>query len=281
MNTTTSHHADRPIALITGGSRGIGLALARQFLQHDHDLILVARDETTLARAAEDLEREYPGRAVTPISLDLSVADAPAELFRRLKAKGIQIDVLVNNAGVGDYGPFAESDPDRLSAMMRLNMQAPTELIRRFLPAMIARGSGRILNVASLTAFFSGGANWSSYVASKHYMLAFSRGLRGELAGSGVSVTALCPGPVATDFVQRSAVGGTRVYRWLSKLDPDAVARRACRAAMAGRAVVVPGGVNKLLAFLGELPPRGIARTVFAFLLRGNASGETLPERVA
>ncbi len=281
MNTTGNSQSDRPTALITGGSRGIGFTLAKQFAQHNHDLILVARDETRLSRAAHDLEGTYPGCTVTTIGLDLSAEEAPAGLFRRLQATGGPIDVLVNNAGVGEYGPFLESDPARLSAMIRLNVLSLTALTRLFLPGMIERGRGRILNVASLVAFYGGGPNWTSYVASKHYVLAFTRGLRGELAGSGVTVTALCPGPTATDFASHSPVGGARVYRWLPKVAPAAVARSAYRATMAGRAVVVPGLSNKILAFLGELPPRAVAQAVFTFLLKGNRALRRVAGRVS
>ena len=260
----------RPTALVTGGSRGIGLELAREFARNGHDLVLVARNAADLHLAAEKLEGDY-GCSVTTFTLDLTADKAPVELFRQLEAKDTQIDVLVNNAGSGNYGPFADSDLDKQLDMLRVNILSLTALTRLFLPGMVERGSGRILNVASLAAYFSSGPNWSSYVASKHYVLAFTRGLAKELSGSGVSITLLSPGPTATDFVRQADIGASRVYRWLPKVTPANVARAAYIATMAGRFAVVPGIINKLLAFLGELPPRGIAQTVFAFLLRGNA----------
>ncbi len=271
MQMTGNNDRGRPTALITGGSKGIGLELAKQFAQHGHDLVLVARDRRDLERAAGEL-RGHNRCAVTPIRLDLAADDAPAELARELRSRDIQIDVLVNNAGVGDHGPFAESDPDRLSAMLKLNILSLTALTRQFLPGMIARGRGRILNLSSVVAFFAGGPQWTGYVASKHYVLAFSRGLRGELSGTGVTVTALCPGPTATDFVAHSGAGRSRVYRWVPKMSPSAIARAGYRAVMAGKIFIAPGPVNKLFAFLGELPPRGIAQAVFAFLSRANSA---------
>lgn len=278
MKNTKDGDLARLRVLITGGSRGIGLELAKQFAQRGHDLVVVGRDETELRRAANELEGQYRC-TVTPVSLDLVAHDAPTVLLHELDAQGIHIDVLVNNAGTGDYGPFAGQDPERLSAMVRLNTVSLTNLTRAFLPRMIERGRGRILNVSSLVAFFAGGANWAGYVASKQYVLALTRGLRGELSGTGVTVTALCPGPTETDFVARSGLGGIRVYRWLPKIRPSAVACAGYRAAMAGRAVAVPGVLNKVLAFLGELPPRSIAQAVFAFLSRGGRVADGRFER--
>ncbi len=268
MNSESAEKG-RPVALITGGSKGIGLELAREFAAHGHDLVLVARDEARLQQAAGELQREHRCK-VTTLSLDLGEKGAAAELHRRVRERGIEVEVLVNNAGIGDYGPLLQSDPERLDRMLELNVVALTGITRRFLPRMVERGSGRILNVASLVAFFSGGPHWVSYVASRHYVLAFSRGLAKELSGSGVTVTALCPGATATEFVEAAGAGSARVYRWLPGVGVAAVARAGYRAAMAGRTVVVPGLLNKVFAFLGELPPRAVAQQVFAFL---SASG--------
>lgn len=265
---------ERLAALITGGSKGIGLELARQFARRGHDLVLVARNGDALERTASGLEAQY-GCTVTPIRLDLTVDDAPDVLTHALEAQGIHIDVLVNNAGVGGYAPLAESDPDRLSAMLRLNTVSLTMLTRALLPAMIACGRGRILNVASVVAFFSGGSSWAAYVASKHYVLALTRGLKGELTGTGVTVTALCPGPTATDFAEESGVGHARVYRWFPRARASAVARAGYHGVMAGRTIVVPGLLHKALAVLGELPPRRIAQGVFAFLSRSGTETAT------
>ena len=266
MPRHTNNKPERSTALITGGSRGIGLELAKAFAQNGHDLVLVARGKEPLESASNRLTEEY-GCTVTVIPLDLTAEGAPADLFRQVQEQGVRIDVLVNNAGIADYGPFSDSDPGHLAAMLQLNVVGLSLLTRLFLPDMIERGSGRILNVASVVAFFAGASNWAAYVASKQYVLALTRGLRGELRGTGVSVTALCPGPAETGFADLSGVGRTRAYRWLPKVHPSAVARKAYRGTMAGRCYVIPGLLNKVNAVLGELPPRGIAQAVLSFLL--------------
>ncbi|MEN8179892.1 MAG: SDR family oxidoreductase [Pseudomonadota bacterium] len=270
MTTNETIWESRPTALITGGSRGIGFELAKQFAQHGHDLILASRNQSELQRAADKLHKDFDC-TVTAVSLDLTASDAPETLFSQLQAQAIQVDVLVNNAGLGDYGLFVDSQLDRQLDLLRLNILSLTTLTHLFLKGMIERGNGRVLNVASVVAYFSGGPRWTSYLASKHYVLAFTRGLAKELAGTGVSATVLCPGPTATEFISDAGVGATRVYRWLPKLSPSGVARAGYHATMAGRTTVIPGLINKVLAFLGELPPRVIAQSVFGFLSRGSA----------
>ena len=274
MRRHTNNKPEHPTALITGGSRGIGLELAKVFAQNGHDLVLVARGKEPLESASNRLTEEY-GCTVTAIPLDLTAEGASADLFRQVQEQGGRIDVLVNNAGIADYGPFSDCDSGHLAAMLQLNIVGLSLLTRLFLPDMIERGNGRILNVASVVAFFAGASNWAAYVASKQYVLALTRGLRGELRGTGVSVTALCPGPAETGFADLSGVGRTRAYRWLPKVHPSVVARAAYRGTMAGRCYVIPGLLNKVNALLGELPPRGIAQAVLSFLLSTRpASGQ-------
>ncbi len=273
----------RPTALITGGSKGIGLALAWEFAQNGHDLVLAARDEKALARASAEIESET-GVEVSTRALDLSRIDAPEELFRWTENASIQVDVLVNNAGIGDHGAFAESDLDRQLSMLTLNTQSLTSLTHLFLKPMLARGRGRILNVASVVAYFAGGPNWATYVASKAYVLSFTRGLAAELRGTGVTATALSPGTTETGFVSDARVGITRAYRWLPKVPTKRVAKVGYRAAMNGRTTVVPGLINKVLAFLGELHPRTVAQGVLSFLSRTASTNHVPrvnnPERV-
>ncbi len=180
--------APRPTALITGASGGIGLALAREFAHGEHDLVLVARRAEALEHAAAEL-REATGVKVTTHAVDLSTSDGPLDLFREVEGASIAIDVLVNNAGTGDHGAFVESDIDRQRAMLQLNVVNLTTLTRLFLEPMVARRSGRILNVASLVGYFAGGPGWAAYVASKGYVLSLTRGLAAELNGTGVTVT--------------------------------------------------------------------------------------------
>ncbi len=270
----TNNKPERPTALVTGGSRGIGLEVAKEFARNGHDLVLVARGKESLESVSNRLREEY-GCTVTAIPLDMIAEGAPADLFRQVQEQGVRVDVLVNNAGIADYGHFSDCDPGHLAAMLQLNIVSLSLLTRLFLPDMIERGSGRILNVASVVAFFAGASNWAAYVASKQYVLALTRGLRGELRGTGVSVTALCPGPAETRFADLSGVSHTRAYRWLPKVHLSVVARAAYRGTMAGRSYVIPGLLNKVNAVLGELPPRGIAQAVLSFLLSTRpASGQ-------
>ncbi|MBT3028086.1 MAG: SDR family oxidoreductase [Candidatus Thiodiazotropha sp. (ex Ctena orbiculata)] len=280
MSTITGSNADRSTVLITGGSKGIGLELAKQFAMRGCNLVLAARSETDLEHTAKQLESEN-GCRVSICPLDLTADGGVNELYRQVGEMGIQVDILVNNAGAGDVGPFAESDLNRQLAMLQLNIVVLTALTRLFLPGMIERGNGRILNVASLAAYFSGGANWASYVASKHYVLAFTRGLASELSGTGVRITALCPGPTATGFVGEAGAGDMPIYRWMPKLSPSKVAEAGYRAAMAGRTTATPGLLNKLFAFLGELPPRTVTQSVFGFLSRNPSPGSTGSRRVS
>jgi short-subunit dehydrogenase len=212
--------------LVTGGSKGIGLALAREFARNGYDLLLVARKKEALKKAATEIE-DASGVAVRTYAIDLAGPDAPEELFHYVQEAGIHVDALINNAGLGAHGAFAQSDRSRTNAMLDLNVVSLTSLTHLFLEPMLARGEGRIINVASVVAYFSGGPQWAAYVASKSYVLSFSRGLAAELRGTGVTVTALAPGSTATDFVADAGVGSTRVYRWLPKVSVERIARTA------------------------------------------------------
>ncbi|MET0061651.1 MAG: SDR family oxidoreductase [Candidatus Thiodiazotropha endolucinida] len=278
MTTKDVRSEKRPTVLITGGSKGIGFELAKQFAMHGYNLVLAARNETDLKQAAGQLENEY-GCGVSTYPFDLTADDSSTELHRQVIDEGIQVDVLVNNAGMGDVGPFAKSDLNRQLNMLRLNIVTLTSLTRLFLPAMIERGNGRILNVASLAAYFAGGSNWASYVASKHYVLAFTRGMARELAGTGVKVTALCPGATPTSFAGQAGANAMPIYRWIPRLTPAKVALAGYRATMAGRTTSVPGLLNKVFALLGELPPRSIAQWVFEILTRTPSATATETRR--
>lgn len=258
---------DKATVLVTGGSKGIGLAIAEAFADHGHDLILVARGREELDRVARDIQART-GVRVMVFAMDLAENDAPQRLFEQVRQAGAGVDILVNNAGVGMTGDFAKGDLARITKMLQLNMLALSHLTHLFLQPMLVRGRGRILNVGSVVAYFAGAPNWSAYVASKHYVRSLSRGLARELKGSGVAVTVVSPGATATDFVKSADAADMLAYRNARGPTARDIAEVAYRACQQGRASAIPGMFNKLLAFLGELQPRDLAFEVFAMLSR-------------
>ena len=251
--------SDRPTALITGASSGIGHELARVFAQHGYDLVLVARSREQLLYVAGQL-REQAGVTVHVIVKDLARPTAAEELVAELSGSSLAIDVLVNNAGVGTYGPFAQTPLPAMVDLMYVNMMTLTHLTRLLLPEMIQRTSGKILNVAS-TAAFQPGPLMAVYYASKAYVLSLSEALANELAGSGVTVTALCPGPTRSAFQQRAGIRHTRLMSGRI-MDAASVARIGYDGLMHGRPVIIPGFRNRLLAFAVRLMPRSVVMRV-------------------
>jgi len=249
----------RKLALVTGASGGIGYELAVILARHGHDLVLVARRADKLAALAERLELDHGIRARV-IARDLARPEAVAEIHETLAAEGLAVDVLVNNAGFGLLGEFAESDIDQDVEMLRLNAESPTLLTRLLLPSMLERGSGRILNVAS-TAGLQPGPLMAVYYATKAYLLSLSEALANEVAGTGVTVTALCPGPTETGFSSQAGAEQSRLFKG-STMDARTVAEAGYAALMAGKPVVIPGARNRLLAFGVRLAPRRVVTQI-------------------
>src|SRR5215470_14817555 len=248
-------------ALVTGASSGIGLELARLLAANGHPLVVVGQDAERLSAASAQLRSEYHV-PVTCYARDLARVDGANELWADIVKANIRIDVLVNNAGIGTYGEFHHQPADLIERMQILNVVALTTLTRLALPGMIERRHGRIMNVASMVAYQPAGPRMAVYYATKSYVLSFSKGIAAELAGTGVSVTALCPGPTSSAFEQRSGAQQSRVYRLVPQMTPRAVARAGYRGMIRGRQVVIPGVLSKILAFAGELPPRAIGVAV-------------------
>lgn len=246
-------HSIRPTALITGATSGIGYELAKVFAHEGYDLVLVARSEERLLARAEEIITTC-GVTVTVVAADLSVPTGPVEVYREVDCHGIAIDVLVNNAGFGLRGYFVATDWQEELAMISTNIIALTRLTKLILPDMIARGSGKILNVASTAAFLPGPL-MAVYYATKAYVLSFSEALHDELGGSGVTVAALCPGPTRTNFSHRAQAKHSRLYRGRLS-DAATVARAGFDGLMAGRAVIVPGSRRRLGAWLARILPR-------------------------
>jgi uncharacterized protein len=243
----------RSVAVVTGASSGIGLELSRLFARDRHDLVIVAQHAERLALVARELTTQY-GVRVVEIATDLSDPAAPQEIERELNRQGLPPDVLVNNAGFGLRGPFTAIDLGKQLQMIQVNVRALTHLTGLLLPGMIERRRGRVLNVAS-TAAFQPGPLMAVYYATKAYVLSFSEALANETSGSGVTVTALCPGPTATAFQTRAGMEGTRLFRG-GVMDAAAVARQGYEGMLRGARVVIPGWRNRLLAQSVRFAPR-------------------------
>ena len=237
-------------ALITGASSGIGAALAPLFARDGWHLVLVARTVAPMEALAAQLADAH-GVTVTVIRSDLSLTGAAPRLAGEVQARGIVVDALVNNAGFGLHGDYASTDSAEESRMLAVNVVALTELTKALLPGMLARGHGRIMNVGSIGSFVPGPL-MAVYYASKAYVLSYSEALAEELAGTGVTVTALCPGLTHTGFQARAGlpVGASMAG------DVEKVARDGFAAMMRGTRVVVPGLLNRLAVTLPRFAPR-------------------------
>jgi uncharacterized protein len=265
MRLMTTQHPSA-FTLITGANSGIGLELARQAASDGQNLILVAQDAPRLEAAADELRRSV---SVHTIAEDLSQPAAAQRVYDQVRALGAEVDCLINDAGFGDYGSFASSDLAKQERMIAVNITALTALTRLFLPAMLERGRGHILNVASVTGFLPGPL-MSVYFASKHYVLAFSEALIEELRGSGVKVTALCPPPVSGSF-SRSAQIAPVNYMATTRTTPVEVAGYGYRMMKRGKPIAVYSLRYKFLtAFLIRITPRLALRRL---LHRLNAQG--------
>lgn len=246
-------------ALITGASSGIGLELARLFGKDGYDLVLVARNSVKLEDLANDLRASY-GIQATVIVQDLADPRGAQAIIDQLTQKSIEIDVLVNNAGTQVYGEFAKSSLEKQLAMIQVNTSTLVHLTRLLLPGMIRRGRGQILNVGSTGSFAPGPLN-AVYCATKAFVLSFSEAIGAEVARTGVTVTALCPGATATAFATRHGMQDVRIFR--NAMSPARVAEIGYRALLRGRPRVVAGLSNQLQVlsfqlmapFLGLTPP--------------------------
>ena len=255
---------DRKTALITGASFGIGMEFARIFAREGYNLVLVARNADKLRQVASELEKAHGTRSLI-LAADLTEPGASAYVFDQTKRADIQVDVLVNNAGFGQYGMFAENDLEECLRQIQLNVTTLTHLTRLYLPAMLERAkterkSGGILNVAS-TAAFQPGPLMAVYFATKAYVLHFSEALANELNGTGVTVTCLCPGATATEFHKRANITSMRLLKFGS-MDARTVAEDGYRALMEGKTVTISGFKNWLLAQSVRFSPRRIVTAV-------------------
>ena len=245
--------------LISGASGGIGYELAKLFARDHHNLILVARSADKLRQVAAELQTT--GVQVKTVSLDLGELPAPKFLFDQLQREGVAVDILVNNAGFGAHGDFATMPDDQILGQINLNITALTELTRLFLPPMIARRKGRIMNVAS-TAGFQPGPLMAVYYATKAYVISFSEAIANELRDSGVTVTCFCPGATHTGFATRAGNDKSRLFKQLGAMSADKVALDGYRALMEGRTLAISGAHNWLVAQSTRLAPRKMVTAI-------------------
>lgn len=263
-------------ALVTGASSGIGVEIARELAERGHGLTLVARREPLLRELATELADAH-GVRVEVIAADLADDDERDRLETEIEGLGLAVEILVNNAGFGSRGQFISNDPGRMVGMVRLNVEAVVDLSSRYLPGMVERGRGAIINLGSVAAFqpMPGAA---TYAASKAFVLSFSEALHTEQRGSGVSVTAVCPGPVKTEFTDAAGMSGvedeTPDLFWMSA---EEIGRHAVEGADQNKRVVVPGALNRAQSLVGQHTPRALALPLIDRIW-GSATSRGSPE---
>jgi short-subunit dehydrogenase len=249
-------------ALITGASTGIGYELSKCFAADHHNVILVARQAQRLRQIAEDFTKQF-GITAKIIVADLAQPDAPQKIVEAVREDSLRIDYLINNAGFGLGGTFAETDLAAELGMIQVNISALVALTKLFLPEMIARKSGKVMNVAS-TAAFQPGPLMAVYYATKSFVLSFSEAIANELKGTGVTVTALCPGPTASEFQKRAKIENTRLVKGkvLGMMTAEQVAKVGYHGLMRGKRIVIPGLLNKIGVHGTRITPRAITTQI-------------------
>ncbi len=264
-------------ALVTGSSSGIGFHLAREFARHGHPLVLVAPVADELESHAAGLRAEHQVE-VRVIGADLTQPEAAEAIFTELDRAGVEVEYLVNNAGFGERGKFWENSPDKHIGMIRLNIEAVVRLTHFFLPPMLARGRGRILNTASV-AGFEPGPNLAVYHATKAFVLSLSEALATELKDTGVTVTALCPGPTDTDFFEKAHMVDTNAFQKTAVMAPQEVAEAGYAALIKGERVIVPGAMNKAMVAARRVLTEGAQAKQNEKLYEGTSPAERKRER--
>jgi len=263
--STGPRETTRPISVVTGGSEGIGLAIARLLVQRGHDLLLVARRPERLAAAANEIGAAASVKVAT-LPLDLTSPSACTLLDAELARLGAHVELLVNSAGVGQSGSFAEAEPQSIDGLVALNMAVPSRLMRHVLPGMRQRGRGGILNVASLGGYVPGPYQ-ATYYASKAYLISLSEAVAAEVRQDGIRVTVVAPGPVNTEFHSKMNAESAFYRRFLPSATPERVARWAVRGHELGLRVVVPGVLDGLGVVALKLLPHALLVPLMAWLL--------------
>lgn len=257
-----------PVTIVTGASEGIGRALTTTFAEHGHNLLLVARNEDKLNEVAETLRKRFPALIIATLPADLTHPESCERVEAALNENGWFADYLVNNAGIAYSGRFQEQPRENILRLLDLNIRAVADLMARFLPAMLERGSGGILNVASIGGLVPGPYQ-ANYYASKAYAVSLTEAVAHEIAGRGVRLSVLAPGPVSTDFHARMGAD-TAIYTHLPGLmmNPEHVARVAYRNFMAWQTVIVPGVLPMFLATISRFIPKYLITPFIALILK-------------
>jgi uncharacterized protein len=249
-----------PTAVITGASTGLGREFARLCARDGYDVVLIARSRPQLEALAAEIQQDT-SRTARVIEKDLSIPDAAREVFDELTSAGLNVELLINNAGFGLVGRFWELDEEQQMRMVQLNVGALTHLTRLFLPGFVQRRRGQILNIAS-TAAFQPGPLMAVYYATKAYVVSFSEAMHNEVRDYGVTITALCPGPTKTEFDKRAGGTNTKLLKGRNVMDANAVAQIGLAAVRAGKPLVVAGRINAVMAFLTRFAPRQFAASM-------------------
>lgn len=255
----------RSCVLITGATAGIGYELAKLYAKDENNLILVARDEERLKEVKDELE--FYNIKVYTIALDLSGDNSCEKILDFVNKKNLSVDILINNAGIGSFGYLNEIEMERELKLIDVNIRALTELTKMFLPSMIEQGEGAIMNVAS-TAAFCAGPKMATYYASKSYVLNFTEALYEELKGSEIKVSCLCPGPVKTNFQEKSGIRKSEAAK-KALMTPKEVAEIAYRDFKKGKLIIIPGFKNKLIIKINKLIPRSFSRKIILMMNKG------------
>ena len=254
----------KEVALITGASSGIGYEFSQLLAEKGCDLIITARNTEKLSQLRKKLLKKYQVN-VTVIPKDLSKVTSSKELYFEIKRQKLNVTILINNAGFGDYSEFSTSDIEKQLQMVQLNISSIISLTRYFIEDMKKANYGKILNVASTLAFFPMPL-FSVYAATKSFVLSFSEAINEELKPTNISVTCLCPGPTKSNFTHNSEMGQCRAYKNLKQAEPKKVAKLGIKSMMKGKRTVIYGVTNKLLVFSTRLGTRGLVLKIAKFI---------------
>lgn len=255
-----------PAVVVTGGSSGIGFALAHQFAREAQAVVLVARTLSQLEAAAQSLKAQHPNVRIERLPLDIGRPEAVEELFAWLATQNLYCDVLVNNAAIGQSGPFSAGAPERLETLVATNVAAVARLTRAVLPAMLARGRGGILTVSSLGALIPG-PHQAAYYASKAFVLSLTEAIASEVSGYGVRIAVVLPGPVETRFHARMDAEGSLYRHFLASATPERVAKLSLRGYRLGRRVISPGFIPTLAVPVLRVLPHAVTVPIINWLL--------------